>query len=91
MLWLQIRSPNPSEKLEAIEEERSKWDQFLEKTLTTTPLDTRAFRAGVIFSPLRGLSVTENGLYESDPPPVETSHISDGKTQKFKQCTGFLI
>ena len=43
------------------EEETSKWDQFLMKALTTSPIDSRAFRAGVIFNPLRGLTVNEVG------------------------------
>ena len=41
------------------EEETSRWNQFLVKALTTSPIDSRAFRAGVIYNPLRGLTFNE--------------------------------
>ena len=41
------------------DEETSRWNQFLVKALTTSPIDSRAFRAGVIYNPLRGLSFNE--------------------------------
>ena len=50
-------------RLESVDEdlqERSRWNTFLEKALTTSPLDSRAFRAGVILNPLRGLTMEEN-------------------------------
>lgn len=37
-------------------EEQGRWDQLLEKALTTSPIDSRAFRAGVIWNPIRGLT-----------------------------------
>ena len=54
-------------------DDRSRWGKVLERALTTTPLDSRAFRAGVILNPLRGLTAVENGLsqFERDiPSPV---------------------
>ena len=41
------------------DEETSRWNQFLVKALTTSPIDSRAFRAGVIYNPLRGLTLNE--------------------------------
>ena len=59
------------EYLEDEEEERSRWNQFLEKALTISPIDSRAFRAGVIWNPLRGLTFKQNSLH--------TNVTSDGK------------
>lgn len=53
-------SPTPSERIEALEMDRSRFEKVLEKALMSTPLDSRAFRAGVILNPLRGLKVEEN-------------------------------
>ena len=55
------------------EEQRSKWNQFLEKALTISPIDSRAFRAGVIWNPLRGLTFNQN--------PLHTNVTSDGKVK----------
>ena len=62
-------------RLENLEEDRSKWNQFLEKALTTSPIDSRAFRAGVIWNPLRGLTF--------NPNPLHTNATSDGKLMNF--------
>ena len=62
-------------RLENLEEDRSKWNQFLEKALTTSPIDSRAFRAGVIWNPLRGLTF--------NPNPLHTNATSDGKFMNF--------
>lgn len=54
-------------------EDRSRLGKVLERALTTTPIDSRAFRAGVILNPLRGLTAVENNLsyFERDvPSPV---------------------
>ena len=60
-------------RFEEEEEERSKWNQFLEKALTISPIDSRAFRAGVIWNPLRGLTFNQN--------PLHTNVTSDGKVK----------
>nr|XP_040574096.1 LOW QUALITY PROTEIN: cytosolic phospholipase A2-like [Lepeophtheirus salmonis] len=44
--------------------ETSYFDKVLEKALTTTPIDSRAFRAGVILNPFRGLTTLENNCNE---------------------------
>ena len=49
-----------NERITQLEEERSRFDRVLEKALMNTPLDSRAFRAGVILNPLRGLTVLPN-------------------------------
>ena len=60
-------------RFEEEEEDRSKWNQFLEKALTISPIDSRAFRAGVIWNPLRGLTFNQN--------PLHTNVTSDGKVK----------
>ena len=67
-------SPTPSDRIEAIQGERSTWDKMLERALTTTPLDSRAFRAGVILNPLRGLTIEEN-----DSAAMAEEHFSPVK------------
>ena len=62
-------------RLDNLEEDRSKWNQFLEKALTTSPIDSRAFRAGVIWNPLRGLTF--------NPNPLHTNATSDGNLMNF--------
>ena len=55
------------------ENDRSRWGRILERALTTTPLDSRAFRAGVILNPLRGLTAVENSMSQCErnvPSPV---------------------
>ena len=70
-------SPTPSDCIAAIESERSTWDKMLERALTTTPLDSRAFRAGVILNPLRGLTAEEieNGCEDSVSPVKPTDRL----------------
>lgn len=71
-------SPTASERiLEALESERSRWDRVLERALTTTPLDSRAFRAGVILNPLRGLTVQANGCEGEVLSPVKATDRDD--------------
>jgi hypothetical protein len=53
--------------------DRSRWGRILERALTTTPLDSRAYRAGIILNPLRGLTAVENNMPQSErnvPSPV---------------------
>ena len=60
-------------QLEESNAEQSKFGKVLERALTSGPLDSRAFRAGVILNPLRGLTAVENNLlyHERDiPSPV---------------------
>jgi len=46
--------------LNPLESDRSRsWDRVLERALMSTPIDSRAFRAGVILNPLRGLTAAE--------------------------------
>ncbi len=56
---------------------------MLERALTTTPLDSRAFRAGVILNPLRGLTMTDNGISDQFQSPVKSTD-RDGKTVRSK-------
>ena len=60
-------------QLEESNDDQSKFGKVLERALTSGPLDSRAFRAGVILNPLRGLTAVENNLlyHERDvPSPV---------------------
>jgi phospholipase A2 len=51
---------NLNPQTDALESDRTRsWDRVLERALMTTPIDSRAFRAGVILNPLRGLTATE--------------------------------
>ena len=55
-------------------EDRSRWGKVLERALTTTAVDSRAFRAGVILNPLRGLTAVENNAFHFErdvPSPVQ--------------------
>ena len=57
--------------------EKSAWDRMLEQALTASTLDTRAFRAGVVFNPLRGLSVDEDMTFSAaEFPPTVTDGIT---------------
>ena len=74
--------------MDSLECEQSKWDKVLERALTTTPLDSRAFRAGVILNPLRGLTAEDNSKavvdgIESFSPVKPTDRLG-----KKKQATG---
>ena len=63
--------------------DRSRWGKVLERALTTNALDSRAFRAGVILNPLRGLTAVENisSHFDRDmPSPVRP-------TDKLGLCT----
>ena len=60
--------------------ENSKWNQFLEKALTTTPIDSRAFRAGVIWNPLRGLTFSRNSIIE------DFDEIDNDDFKDFAEC-----
>ena len=56
------------------ENDRSRWGKVLERALTTTAVDSRAFRAGVILNPLRGLTAVENNAFHFErdvPSPVQ--------------------
>ena len=73
-------SPNFHEDLKSededlqIQEQRStRWNTFLERALTTSPLDSRAFRAGVILNPLRGLTMEENATVSVDDKITTTT------------------
>ena len=59
-------------------EERSKWNQLFERALTTTPIDSRAFRAGVIWNPLRGLTFNKRSIYDNSTS--EGNHTSSLKS-----------
>ena len=65
--------PDDAIQLEESNEDQSKFGKVLERALTSGPLDSRAFRAGVILNPLRGLTAIENDLSYHDrdvPSPV---------------------
>ena len=68
-------SPIPPDNCIGIEEnDRSRWGKVLERALTTTAVDSRAFRAGVILNPLRGLTAVENNAFHFErdvPSPVQ--------------------
>ena len=68
-------SPMPPDNCIGIEEnDRSRWGKVLERALTTTAVDSRAFRAGVILNPLRGLTAVENNAFHIErdvPSPVQ--------------------
>ena len=73
-------------QLEESNEDQSKFGKVLERALTSGPLDSRAFRAGVILNPLRGLTAVENDLsyHERDvPSPVRpTDKIGNSNRTK---------
>ena len=73
-------SPNFHEELKEDEdlEQRSRWNTFLERALTTSPLDSRAFRAGVILNPLRGLTMEENATVQDDKITTTASAATEG-------------
>ena len=84
-------SPNFHEDLKSededlqIQEQRStRWNTFLERALTTSPLDSRAFRAGVILNPLRGLTMEENATVSVDDKITTT-------TEGGKEVFSFLL
>ena len=68
-------SPTPSDCVDSLECEQSTWERMLERALTTTPLDSRAFRAGVILNPLRGLTAEENPLTGSEEEKSQFSPV----------------
>ena len=68
-----LSSITDNNRIKLEENDRSRWGKILERALTTTPLDSRAFRAGVILNPLRGLTAVENSMTQSErnvPSPV---------------------
>ncbi|TRY76190.1 hypothetical protein TCAL_13566 [Tigriopus californicus] len=79
-------SPTPSERIQAIEEENSKWDRILERALSTTPINSRAFRAGVILNPLRGITAETVQPLESCPAsPVKPTDTADCDFKGFRE------
>ena len=83
-------SPNFHEDLKSeeedlgIQEQRStRWNTFLERALTTSPLDSRAFRAGVILNPLRGLTMEENATVSVDDDKITTTSTTEGGKEVF--------
>ena len=72
------------------ENDRSRWGKVLERALTTTAVDSRAFRAGVILNPLRGLTAVENNAFHMErdvPSPVQpTDEICLCKFLFLKNC-----
>ena len=77
-------------RTESMAEERSKWNQLFERALTTTPIDSRAFRAGVIWNPLRGLTFNKRSIYDNSTS--EGNPNSWLKSfQSYRFCSWFIF
>jgi len=70
-----------------LEQEFSKVDKYLEKALSTNPIDSRAGRAGLIHNPLRGLTPLENFPQENSFSPTKPTDQTDFKGYKEKMKT----
>jgi len=65
-----------------LDQELSRVDKYLEKALSSNPIDSRAGRAGLIHNPLRGLTVFPNFPEENCYSPTKPSDQVDFKGYK---------
>eukprot|EP00092_Neocalanus_flemingeri_P004994 GFUD01005370.1.p1 GENE.GFUD01005370.1~~GFUD01005370.1.p1 ORF type:complete len:807 (+),score=194.31 GFUD01005370.1:211-2631(+) len=68
-------------------EEYSRVEKYLERALSTNPIDSRAGRAGLIHNPLRGLTPLENFPQENCFSPTKPTDQTDFKGYKEQMKT----
>jgi len=81
---MDTKDENDSTAVEKVtlEQEFSRVDKYLEKALSTNPIDSRAGRAGLIHNPLRGLIPLQNYPQEKCFSPTKPTDQIDFKGYK---------